>query len=108
MSICEEWLSDFTAFKEWAENNGYDDHLTLDRIDNNGNYEPANCRWVTQREQTLNTSRNHLVTIDGITKPLDDWSRFYGMNPKTVRDRLVRGWDYERAIKTPPDRRWAK
>jgi hypothetical protein len=108
ISICEEWLSDFANFREWAVVNGYEDGLTLDRIDNDGNYEPSNCRWVTWHEQSLNTSRNHLVEMDGITKPLDEWSKSHGMNPKTVRDRLARGWDYERAIKTPPDRRWAK
>ena len=108
ISVCEEWLSNFAKFKEWAETNGYDDSLTLDRINNDGNYEPTNCRWITLREQSLNTSRNHLVEIDGIRKPLDEWSKSYGINPKTVRDRLVRGWDYERAIKTPPDRRWSK
>ena len=106
--ICEEWLSDFAIFREWAESNGYDESLTIDRIDTDGNYEPGNCRWVTLREQSLNTSRNHLVEIDGETKPLDEWSRLYGINPKTVRDRIVRGWAYERAIKTPPDRRWSK
>ena len=108
ISICEEWLSNFANFKEWAENNGYDDSLTLDRINNDGDYTPTNCRWVTPREQALNTSRNHMVAIDGITKPRNEWSRLHGVNPKTVRDRLVRGWAYERAIKTPPDRRWSK
>ena len=106
IAICEEWLSDFASFKSWAENNGYDHSLTIDRIDVNGNYDPSNCRWIPIQQQALNTSKNHLVEIDGETKPLTEWSRLYGINPKTVRDRLARGWDYERAIKTPPDARW--
>lgn len=106
ISICEEWLSDFGSFKEWAGENGYADSLTIDRIDVNGNYDPSNCRWIPIQQQALNTSKNHLVEIDGETKPLTEWSRLYGINPKTVRDRLARAWDYERAIKTPPDARW--
>lgn len=50
--ICDEWLSDFMNFYSWAVNNGYDESLTIDRIDEDGNYEPSNCQWITKSENT--------------------------------------------------------
>ena len=54
VSVCEEWANNYLSFKHWAIDNGYDDSLTIDRIDVNGNYEPSNCRWVTMCEQSQN------------------------------------------------------
>lgn len=64
ISVCEEWSS-FVLFAKWSLDNGYQDNLTIDRINNDGNYEPSNCRWVTQVEQMNNTSRGIHVEIDG-------------------------------------------
>ncbi len=54
ISVCDEWLNDYEAFKKWSFDNGYNDNLSIDRINNLGNYEPTNCRWVTMKEQSKN------------------------------------------------------
>jgi hypothetical protein len=56
ITVCDEWKNDFLEFKRWSEVNNYDDSLTIDRIDGKGNYEPSNCRWVTDIEQARNKS----------------------------------------------------
>ena len=54
VSVCDEWLNDYENFRKWALSNGYSDELTIDRINNDGNYEPSNCRWVSMKEQRKN------------------------------------------------------
>ena len=88
ITICEEWLKSFTAFEEWSLSHGYADDLSIDRIDNNGDYSPKNCRWVTRTEQNENTRRNHLVTIGDRTQPLSAWVRELGLNYHTVSFRI--------------------
>lgn len=62
VSVCDEWKNDFLSFKTWAEENGYREGLTIDRIDASKNYEPTNCRWITQEENTRRAS--HRSNID--------------------------------------------
>lgn len=59
ITVCQEWQDSFEAFRDWAMANGYEEHLTIDRKDNDGNYEPDNCRWVTQTVQSRNTRKLH-------------------------------------------------
>ena len=108
VEICSEWLNDFLAFKEWSLFHGYRDDLTIDRIDNDKGYSPENCRWVTCKDQANNMRSNHSETIDGVTKNLSEWAEYYGINIKTVRDRLLRGWDIKRALITPVDPKYRK
>lgn len=100
--MCDEWRNSYVSFKEWAISHGYRDDLTINRIDNNGSYSPENCEWVTIKEQCRNRCQNVTVTINGETKILIDWAREYGINPKTVYNRInVLGWDDVRAVTTP-------
>ena len=65
ITICKEWTDDYMSFHNWAIHNGYKDNLTLDRIENNGNYCPDNCRWATYEEQENNRSNNVLFDVNG-------------------------------------------
>ncbi|WP_238917369.1 hypothetical protein [Clostridium sp. YIM B02555] len=80
ISVCDEWINSYSSFKEWALSNGYKDNLTIDREDNNGNYEPNNCRWVTRKVQQRNTRANVNITIDGTTKCIKEWCVFFFVN----------------------------
>lgn len=108
IKICQEWLDDFSAFKEWSLSHGYNDDLTIERLDVNGNYEPNNCAWVTRSVQANNTRVNHFITLDGITKTLTEWARYFNINARTVKGRLNRGWDVVRAFTEPVDLRYGK
>lgn len=90
ITVCEEWNNSFVPFYEWAMNNGYTEELTLDRIDNNGNYEPSNCRWATMREQSNNRSSNIKITIGNATKTLIQWCEIFEVDYQTVRARYHR------------------
>lgn len=68
--VCDEWKNDFSKFEKWATANGYNDTLTIDRIDNNGNYEPSNCRFVDIKKQANNKCNNHLVLYKNELKTL--------------------------------------
>ena len=105
ISVCKEWKDDFGAFKEWSEKNGYRPdakrgECTLDRIDNNKNYSPSNCRWVNYQTQANNKTSNIFLTYKGETKTLAEWSRKIGINADTLGSRIKKGWSVERVIET--------
>lgn len=99
--ICEEWRHDFKVFYDWAMNHGYTDELTIDRIDNNGNYCPENCRWVDRVTQNRNQRNSRWITHNGETKHLFDWADEFGINRNTLAHRLKRGWSIEKSLETP-------
>jgi hypothetical protein len=105
ITICEDWMLSFEKFNEWAINNGYSENLTIDRKNNNGNYEPSNCRWITISEQNRNYSRNHLITYKGQTKCLSDWADSFGINRTTVAFRLKQGKPLDEVFSTKDGRR---
>ena len=78
IAVCEKWLT-FEGF--WEDMRvGYSDELTLERTDNNKNYEPSNCRWATNSEQQVNKRSNNLICINGVTKMLTEWSEITGIS----------------------------
>lgn len=97
ISLCDEWR-DFKVFARWSIENGYNDSLTIERIDNNGIYEPSNCKWADRVEQNNNTSRNHFVEVDGGLYTLAELERIYGIKQNTILYRLKRGWTPEAAV----------
>lgn len=105
IKVCDEWLglSGSTNFCNWAINNGWQEGLTLDRIDNEGNYEPSNCRWITKKEQNRNRRSNRLVTMYGKTMCLTDAIELYGNGMKlgTVLYRLKNGYSLADALTRP-------
>ena len=103
ITICDEWLGEngLINFNEWARNNGYAENLTIDRIDNNGNYEPNNCRWATYRQQANNRRTNIFVTHNGETHTLSEWERILNFPKNTLHQRKKLGWSYEKALTTP-------
>ena len=98
ITICNEWINDFQAFYDWAMANGYQDNLSIDRIDNDRGYFPENCRFVTRDVQQNNTRYNHKITIDGETKNITQWAREYNLNVSTLWLRIKKGWSKDRLL----------
>ena len=100
ISICTEWLGEhgFENFREWSLSNGYEENLTIDRIDNNGNYEPSNCRWVDMKTQENNKRGNRIIEYKGESHTITEWSEITGIKIGTISSRLKRGWSYEDCI----------
>ena len=83
IKLCDEWL-DYANFKEWAINNGYRRGLSIDRIDNKGDYEPSNCRWADVYTQQRNKSNNLRVIVDGKEMILTDAAKILGVQRQTM------------------------
>ena len=98
--VCEEW-NNFLNFKEWALNNGYEPGLTIERKDVNGNYEPSNCCWATNKEQSNNRTTNHLLTFNGETLTINQWAEKLNIKRELIKDRLRLGWNVDDALTTP-------
>lgn len=87
--VCKEWEKDFMSFYNWALKNGYAENLTIDRINNDGNYEPSNCRWITNAEQQRNKSTNHYITYGGKKMIIREAAELSGMSEKTLAQRAA-------------------
>lgn len=106
ITICSEWLGEngFVNFSNWAFENGYADDLSIDRIDNNGNYCPKNCRWTNMLTQANNTRHNRTVTYNGETHTYAEWERILnnGVSQVEISARINElHWDVEKALFTP-------
>lgn len=80
IKMCDEWLASFQSFHSWALANGYSDKLTIERINNDGDYCPCNCRWATMKEQCNNRSTNINIKIGNTTKTLMEWCEIFGVS----------------------------
>ena len=89
ISVCAEW-QDYESFKRWAVQSGYQEGLSIDRIDNDGNYEPSNCRWASNSEQCNNKRNNHIVEYEGESHTVAEWARITGIPYPTIQSRINR------------------
>lgn len=101
ITMCDEWKNDFITFYNWGIANGYKEGLVIDRINNNGNYEPDNCRFVTTKINNNNTRSNRLITYKGETKTLAQWAESIGLKKTTLHMRFKYGWDIESGLNKP-------
>lgn len=111
ITVCDEWSGrdGFKNFYDWAMSHGYEDGLSIDRIDGSNGYSPDNCRWATISQQNRNKSTNHLLEYNGEVKTLIEWAEIAGVRKDTFRRRIVNnGWTLEEAINTPNLRGKAK
>lgn len=104
--MCAKWRESFSNFV--ADMGLRPAGLTLERKDNDGNYEPDNCKWATRKEQRLNQRTCHYIVVDGERLTIRHAADRFGLDERTVHGRLGRGWSLERAIKTPADPRYKR
>lgn len=97
--VCEEWRDSVESFIKWANSNGHEDHLTIERIDNDGPYSPENCKWATIQEQA-NNKRKPFLTYNNQTLTIKQWSTLTGISTATIHARLYRGWTIEKTLTT--------
>lgn len=97
IDVCNEWYDSFESFLDCMGVRPSKGHQ-IDRIDNDGNYEPKNCRWVTRKENSRNKRNNRFIEIDGVTKCVSEWAEISGVKADTALMRLSRGWPNKDAI----------
>lgn len=106
IKMCDEWLHDFSAFEKWCYRNGYAKGLMIDRVDNDGDYCPENCRFVTNKENCQHKSNTRFYTYNGKTQNLTQWCDELGLSYSVMLARLTRyGWSFEKAVTTPTKKR---
>jgi len=108
ITMCDRWLDPINGLKHFIEDMGLrpSAEFKLDRIDNNGNYTPENCRWATDEQQNNNKRNNHKITWNGMTKTVSQWAKFLGVSSHLLFDRLNRlKWPVDKALSTPVRKR---
>lgn len=112
IEVCEEWKNDPMAFIRWAKAHGWQPNLVIDRIDNDGDYSPNNCRFATRKINSRNTRRNRILEAFGERKSIAEWCDDVRARVKgsTLWARVMQyNWSPEKAISTPPKfSRWSK
>ena len=102
ISICSRWRESFSSFLEDMGRAPSDQH-SIDRINNDGNYDPSNCRWATRKQQGRNTRKNRIVAINGKDMVFSEACEVYGIHWATAISRIKSGWSPEKAFMTPPN-----
>lgn len=97
ITVCDEWRK-YENFRDWARNHGYEEDLTIERIDVNGDYCPENCKWIPFSEQPRNTRNSIIVTHEGVSAPVSWWADTKGLKRSSVYDRIRRGVPPEIAL----------
>lgn len=105
IKISDKWNT-YDNFEKWALKNGYKKGLWIDRIDNDSDYSPENCRWITPKEQQNNKRTNVKIIIDGVEKTIQEWADYSGIKPMTIKRRIKLGWDNSDLLK-PVDSRYS-
>lgn len=104
IKVCSRWQNSFEAFIADMGPKPTPKH-SLDRIDNDGNYEPSNCRWATNQEQCNNKRTNTLLTLNGKTQNVSQWTKELGFrHDAVIVKRMIRGWSIEKTLTTPLNR----
>ena len=101
IKVCERWRESFAAFLEDMGERPSPEH-SIDRIDNDGDYCPENCRWATRAEQSRNMRSNVFIEHEGESLCVADWAKRYGMTPSMLARRLASGWEFADALSAPP------
>jgi hypothetical protein len=103
ITVCDRWLEKIKGFENFLEDMGErpEGKYSIDRINNNGNYEPSNCRWATASEQNRNYSKNRIIEYKGEKKIMIEWAEEKNIKYDTIHQRLNNGWSVEAAIETP-------
>jgi len=98
--VCRRWQRSFEAFFADMGPRPSSEH-SIDRIENDGNYEPGNCRWALGEEQQSHTRTSRFLTVNGVRKTMAQWSRTTKIDTRIIHSRLQDGWSEERAVMTP-------
>lgn len=102
--VCKRWRLSFEAF--FSDMGERPDGCSLDRIDNDGDYKPSNCRWATRRQQNRNYSRNRRLTWRRRTLSMQEWSDVTGLPYSTIEGRVRLGWSVDRVLSMPRQAGW--
>jgi len=104
IKVCSRWNEPYNGFLRFVRDMGRrpSPELTIERVDNDGDYEPDNCEWASRKQQARNRATNRHLTIDGETRTLAEWSELHGIHSATISNRLVRGWPPRVAVSAPP------
>ena len=101
ITVCDEWRI-YENFRGWALSTGYQDDLTIERIEVNGDYEPSNCKWATRKQQANNKRTSRFIEFNGERHTVAEWANSLGMDHRVLWNRLfVQNWSVDRALTTP-------